>query len=100
MCVGDKAEGFFKSWLRDWYFFSSNSEGLSRGLLTAWRSSFKCTFSTPISSGLVVELRDHVLKFSFKVVNLYGPYVDHIPFWEGLASSGVLQGGNIVLGGT
>jgi hypothetical protein len=36
---------------------------------------------------------------TLKLINVYGPYVDRIPFWEGLGRSGVLEAPNIILGG-
>jgi len=51
-----------------------------------------------IALGLVEELGDTSLRSYYKVLNIYVPYVDSIPFWEGLSSSGVIIGDNIILG--
>jgi hypothetical protein len=51
------------------------------------------------SSRLMMEFWDPLLKFSFKVINLYRPYSERISFWDSLAHSGVFLGDNVVLGG-
>jgi hypothetical protein len=47
----------------------------------------------------VVQLKDPFLNTSFKLINLYVPYVDRLKFWEGLSGSGNLNATNIILGG-
>jgi hypothetical protein len=68
------------------------------------RSSF-CMESMPKSYttthtpfGIVVDVVDNQLNLGFKVVNLYGPYAERIPFWENLSDSGVMSFSNIILG--
>ena len=44
-----------------------------------------------------LEVKDS--SFSFNVVNVYGLYLDRIPFWENLANVGIFNHPNMVLGG-
>lgn len=73
--------------------------GLLGGLLFAWSPRYTTLFSTHISFGIVVDLEDHFFNSTFRLVNVYGPYVDEYQFREGLSGSGFLSSSNIILEG-
>jgi hypothetical protein len=86
-------------WLKDWYFCTFDSEGLSGGLLSAWTPKLKSLSSSLLPSNIIVDVLDYVSNCSFRIINLYGLYVDRIPFWNDLSNNGFLSLQNLILGG-
>jgi hypothetical protein len=99
MCFGSKAVETFSPWLKDWSFSSVNSVGLSGGLLTTWNPHLKVPSTSSLNSSIVVDLEDRILVDSFHLINIYNPYSKKRPYWEVLASPGILSASNIILGG-
>jgi hypothetical protein len=83
LCAQGIKEDLLKSWLQIGSFFP----------LMAFLSNMEAkSLSTQFSHGLIVELKDPILNSSFKIINLYGLYVDNIPFWEGIVNVGLCAG--------
>jgi hypothetical protein len=47
----------------------------------------------------VVDLEDYALDSSFRTINMYEPYIDNLPFWEGLSELGILHVPNVIIRG-
>jgi len=47
----------------------------------------------------MVDLIDHDLNCSFRLINVYVVYVDRVPFWEGVSNLRFLNVPNIILRG-
>jgi len=80
-------------------FCALDSESLSGGLLTTWSPHYRAFSASLFSSEIMVDLEERFLNSSFWLVNVYGPYADRLPFWEGLSESRVTSSSNIILGG-
>jgi hypothetical protein len=52
-----------------------------------------------LPSCILVQALDCWLNSSFKICNVYGPYVNRCPFWDSLSGSNEFYSGNIILGG-
>jgi hypothetical protein len=100
MCSGLRAEDIFNPWVKGWHFFSSDVDGLSGGLLTTFNPKIKVLKSDFLPSCIVVQVLESWLNSTFKICNVYGPYVNKHPFWEHLSTSNILNDGDLILGGT
>jgi hypothetical protein len=87
-CEGSKERAILEKWLKNWSFCSIESEGILGGILTGWSPSYKSISSSTFNSTILVKLESKHLSEPLTILNIYGPCVDHIPFFEGLASSG------------
>ena len=80
MLEGKKAEELVKECNKDWGMTSSDSDGHSRGSLTAW--SLALNLISVQHYGVVVgtELEDNETGKRFMILNVYGPFYDKKPF--------------------
>jgi hypothetical protein len=46
-----------------------------------------------------VRVLSEDLGMEFTIINVYGPNLDHVPFWESLLSKDFMQGNDLILGG-
>jgi len=46
----------------------------------------------------MVDVEDYIMVSSFEIINIYDPYVDKCPFWEGLSESWLIQAQNVIIG--
>jgi exonuclease III len=99
MCSKGKVVDSFRPWLRDWSFGTSDSVGFSGGLLSAWGPNFNHVSLMITLSSISLGVDECALSSSFRIVNIYGPYADKRPFWEGLSNSGILRASNVIIGG-
>ena len=75
-----KAIDFMSGIVGNWFMSAIDDVGLSGGLLSAWdlkKASFDAFNSC---AGIILQGRIVGDSQIVKVVNVYGPYVDHIPF--------------------
>jgi len=81
-------EGFIikerlENWLSGWFFVTMDVKGRSGGLAVGWKSSaMKVLTAWGMESVLGVELMSVDLGISLKVINIYGPYLNRITFWQ------------------
>jgi hypothetical protein len=68
-------------------------------LLIAWNSSFAISNTNFLDSGVMLEGEAKDLGKVFKILNLYGPYVDRRTYWDSLIDQGVLREDNLILDG-
>jgi len=98
--VGDVIKDCLERWLPGWTFLTLDVKGRSGGLAVGWRNnSLKLVSSWGMDSVLCVVLLSADLGISLKVVNIYGPYNNRIPFWESLFGNPLLNGDSLVIGG-
>jgi hypothetical protein len=88
MCYVAKAKSTLEAWLKNWDFCALNVDGMSGGLIMGWGSTCKSLSSSSFHSSTSIKLMIKDFRFSFSVLNIYGPYADRIPFWEDLAYVG------------
>jgi hypothetical protein len=72
---------------------------LWRGLLTAWSPHLKTSFTLSLPLGIVVQVFDSKLNYSFKLLNVYGPYSNRSLFWDVVNELGQLNSEDIILEG-
>ena len=89
-----------ESWLPSWSFITLDVKGRSRVLAVRWRiCKLKLVGSWGMDSVLCVEVLSVDLGITFKVINIYGPYQNRVPFWDSLFGNPLLCGESLVLGG-
>jgi hypothetical protein len=99
MCAGPKVVDFLSYFLKEWSFGSLDADGLSGGLFSGWNPIFVAISSSVLNAGIEIEIRSKELGKVYIIINLYGPYGDKKPFWEGLGDSGIFTGENLIVGG-
>jgi hypothetical protein len=88
------------SLLLGWLFMGLDAAGRSGGLATGWRTkSIKLLNSWALNSCLGIDIFVEGLGKEFRILNVYGPYLDRTPFWETLLSLKILKVENLILGG-
>ena len=98
--LGDIIKERLESWLTGWYFVTLDVRGRSGGLDVGWKlCAAKLINSWGMDSVLGAELLSVDLGTSITVINVYGPYVNHVPFWEYLLQEPLLGGDSVVVGG-
>jgi len=98
--VGDVIKNSLESWLPGWSFLTLDVKGRSGGLAVGWKNScLKLVDSWGMDSVLCVDLMSADLGFTIKVINVYGPYHNRVPFWDELTGNPLLSGDSLVIGG-
>jgi exonuclease III len=88
------------SLLPRWLFMGLDAAGRSGGLATGWRTkSIKLLNSWGVNSYLGIDIFVEALGKEFRILNVYGPYLDITPFRETLLSLKILKVENLILGG-
>ena len=83
-----------------WSFITLDVKGRSGGLAVGWRiCKLKLVDSWGMDSVLYVEVLSADLGITIKVINIYGPYQNRVPFWDSLFGNPLLCGEYLVLGG-
>jgi len=82
-----------------WRVSTIDAQGLSGGLLTAWNPDFGELKAYHTIAGLLVE--GHIKGFTepIRILNIYGPCRDRLPFWEKVDSHNILHLDNLIVGG-
>ena len=69
--------------LSGWVFISLDAKGKSGGLLLGWRiRHFQLLSVWVVDSGLFASLYSIEMKKVFCFMNIYGPYLDRVRFWN------------------
>jgi len=98
--VGDAIKNCLESWLPGWSFLTLDVKGRSGGLAVGWRNScMKLVDSWGMDSVLCVDVLSADLGITIKVINIYGPYHNRVPFWDALTGNPLLSGDSLVIGG-
>jgi len=74
--------------------------GCSGGLVIGWCSrSIKLLNSWAFDSCLGVDVQVEGIGLEVRIINVYGPQSDKIPFWDSLFSKDLLKVENLIIGG-
>ena len=89
-----------ESWFLGWIFVTLDARGCSGGLVVGWKvKSIKVVSLWGMELVLGLKLQALDLQTTFIAINIYGPYLNRVPFWEGLFNNPLLCGESVILGG-
>jgi len=98
--VGEIVKDRLESWLAGWSFVTLDVRGRSGGMAVGWKTSvMKVQTAWGMESILGVELRSADLGICLKVINVYGPYLNRITFWDTFFQNPFLDEDMVVIGG-
>ena len=98
--IGDMIKAKLESWFLDWQFVTLDVRGRSGGLAMGWNTHVvKALNIWGLDSVLGMTLQGLEQGASVDVVNIYGPYLNHIPFWENIFSLDMFRGDCVIIGG-
>jgi len=79
--VGDVIKERMESWLAGWSFVTLDVRGRSGGLAVGWNTrEVKLINSWGVESVLGVEVLSIELGTQLSMLNIYGPYLNRVPF--------------------
>jgi hypothetical protein len=85
------------SLLPGWTFLGLDAAGKSGGLATGWcTNSIKLLNYWGVNSYVGIDIFVEGLGKYFRILNVYGPYLDIIPFWETLFNLKILKVKNLI----
>ena len=97
---GFSLAGELELFLSDWVFISLDAKGKSGGLLLGWRiRHFQLLSVWAVDSGLFASLYSIEMKEVLCFMNIYGPYLDRVRFWNNLLSLECLKTTRLIFGG-
>ena len=89
-----------ESLLSSWKFVAVDARGRSGGLASGWKmQSCRCDCSWGISSGVGLNLWIAEIGKTLTIINIYGPYLNRVSFWESLLNLDFFEDTEIILGG-
>jgi hypothetical protein len=98
--VGEVVKVRLESWFSGWSFETLDVRGRFVGLAIGWNDrSVKLHNSWGMDSVLGMQCSALDLGEALTVFNVYGPYLNWIPFWDSLLSNSLLRGDSVILGG-
>ena len=98
--VGEMIQERLESWLPGWSFVTLDARGRSGGLAVGWNNCrVKMINALGSEAVLGVEVCSEELGMSLLVINVYGPYINRVPFWDSLLLNPLVSGDSVVLGG-
>jgi len=98
--VGEVIKNCLESWMPGWSFLTLDVKGRSGGLAVGWRSScMKLVDSWGMDSVLCVDVLSADLGITIKVINVYGPYHNRVPFWDAVTGNPLFSGDSLIIGG-
>ena len=98
--VGEVIRERLESWLPGWSFVTLDARGRSGGLAVGWNNRcVKMLNSWGTEAVLGVEVFSEELGMSLLVVNVYGPYINRVPFWDSLLQNPLVTSDTVVMGG-
>jgi hypothetical protein len=86
--------------LHGWKFMGIDANGRLGGLAIGWHSHFvKILNSWALASYISVDILEEGVGLEFRVLNVYGPYIERDTFWDSLLKIDFLMVDNLILGG-
>lgn len=86
--------------LPGWKFVGLDARGRSGGVASGWNlKRCWCNFSWGIASGLGLEVWEAQVGRMITILNIYGPYLNRVGFWDSLLSMDLFSGQDVILGG-
>ena len=95
---GKTVEEAINECAKDWKMQSINTEGNSRGILTAWIPMMNMISTTRYGLVLGTLMEDKETRLSYTILNIYGNLYDRKMFWEFVGNSGALEQTNVIMG--
>jgi len=80
MFAGSNVVEAISPWIKDWSFCLLHSNNLSRRILTTWIHNILSLSTSVLNSSILEEMRAWDLNSSFKIIKLYGSYVEKKSF--------------------
>ena len=100
LCVGEVVKAKLQSWFPGWNFETLNVRGCYGGLEISWNErTAKALNLWGMESVLGMNFLELDLDTSFTFFNIYGLYLNRIPFWDTLFNNTLLRGDLVILGG-
>ena len=98
--VGDVIKAKLESWFLGWKFVTLDVRGRSGGLAMGWNTRMvKALNIWGLDSVLGMTLQGLDQGAPMDVFNIYGPYLNHIPFWENIFNLDMFRGDMVIIGG-
>ena len=89
-----------ESWFGGWCFETLDVRGRSGSLAIGWNPcSVKVLNVWGMESVLGIIIKALDLADTFDVINIYGPYLNRIPFWDTITKHSLFGGENLIIGG-
>lgn len=100
MGTSEVIKGVLQSLFPGWEFFVLDAKGRSGGVVTKWRvASCRLVNSWDSESYLGMDLFFQELNSEFCLLNVYGPYLNRVTFWDRLFLSSIFSHEWVILGG-
>lgn len=87
-------------WFLGWHFEALYVKGRSGGLAVRWderRVKLLNIWGMDSIMGMTISALD--IEEVFLIMNVYGPYLDRVPFWENFLSKEISKGDLVIIGG-
>jgi len=98
--VGEEVRMKLEIWFSRWHFEALDVKGRSGGLVVGWdERKVKVLNLWGMDSvlGMITSALD--LEEVFMIMNIYGPYLDRVSFWEAFFSKNISKGDSVIIGG-
>ena len=76
------ASDWLRSFMHGWNFVSIDAKGHLGGLISGWNDSVQIEDSTCFTSCIMIQGRSKIDQNGFKLLNIYGPYINRRDFGE------------------
>ena len=97
---GLEVKAKLECWFGGWFFKTLDVIGCSGGLAIGWNTrSVKVLNVWGMDSVLGITIKALDLEDSFDVINIYGPYLNRIPFWDTIFNHSLLRREKLIIGG-
>ena len=98
--IGEVVKARLEGWFSRWNFETLDVRGSSGGLAIGWNDrNVKVLNLWGSELNIGIYCSDLVLGEFFTVCNVYGPYLNRIPFRDSLLNNPLLRGDLVILGG-
>ena len=98
--VGEVIKAKLESWFLGWQFVTLDVRGRSGGLAMGWNTrTVKALNIWGLDSVLGMTLQGLEQGAPMDVFNIYGPYLNRIPFWENIFNLDMFRGDMVIIGG-
>lgn len=99
MMSGKYAYDLLSYFLHGWNFVSIDGQGHLGGLISGWNDLIFIEASTCFTSRILIQGKSKVDQNCFKLLNLYGPYINRREFWDDLRHNDFWSDENLIIGG-
>ena len=83
-----------------WKFVAMDARGRSGGLALGWKvQSCRCDCSWGLSFGVGLEVWVAKIGKTLMILNIYGPYLNRVSFWDSLFHMDLFEDTEVIMGG-